>query len=585
MRRREERAKNNSVNYFLPMTSNGVKTNILVVCVSLTLLSPLVAFAQSDSPPSFSREGVFGCSQTGSYSMSVGALSAVGGAFVPVNDAAVTLNTGYLVYKECVLRGIVDRMRENATANLQRQILVAYQRGRNGQPLFSQSIPLESRAVRDKTVLDYAQSGQFNALNPALRQAIPRAVVQNYMAARNKPNAAYGCPYAGNLNTVYSGNPDGGAWAGLSALQIPGCDPIFAYGIANEQVLGSAAYAVNNTLTRLDWDNGNYPKMGVDADGNPIVLTPGYIVGENALQALQTGFDQLSRANDIDQMVGALFAGITSQVIGDNKGLVGLTKPTGGIPSYLDQVVSQSAQGLRNSAINAGIGILVAQQKIETQILAFAKMILDKITAISQALKVKENACWALIVGSVCSSSLAADNSCTGKGVCTTDQTTGQQTCTDGPKLKVATTTYQFTQKALDASQVGAYQRVHQQVASSSQTILTQIGVLIAQLTDTSSYTAQLAALQALDRLAGRLANDGVIFHTPQDVTNEQSAAGTLVGQNGGSGTLDQLVTDTVAAWADSQTTKTGWCNVQRQPVIDAWKDCWREGSTSCLWP
>ncbi|MEK7601108.1 MAG: hypothetical protein AAB480_01060 [Patescibacteria group bacterium] len=548
------------------MTSNGVRIQSGIL-IALFVLAPTLVFAQSDgSSPSFSREGVFGCSQTGSYSMSVGALSAVGGAFVPVNDAAVTLNTGYLVYKECVLRGIVDRMRENATANLQRQILVAYQRGRNGQPLFSQSIPLESRAVADKAVLDYTQSGQFNTLNPALRQAVSRAVVQNYMAARNKPSAAYGCSYSGNLNSVYKGNPDGGAWAGLSALQNPACDPIFAYGIANEQVLGSAAYAVNNMLTRLEWDNGNYPIMGVDADGNPIVLTPGYIVGENALQALQTGFDQLSRANDIDQMVGALFAGITSQVIGDNKGLVGLTKSTGGIPSYLDQVVSQSAQGLRNSAINAGIGILVAQQKIESQILGFAKMILDKIKAISQALQVKENACWKLVVSSVCSSSLASDNTCTDDG---------------GSRYKVATSTFQFTQKALDASQVAAYQRVHQQVASSSQIILTQISVLIAQLTDTSSYTAQLAALQALDRLA----NDGIVFHTPQDVTNEQSAAGTLVGQNGGSGTLDQLVTDTVAAWADSTNTKTGWCNVTRQPVVDAWKDCWREGSTSCLWP
>ena len=544
-----------------------------------------ISSSASAPPPGFSREGVFGCSQTGSYSMSVGALSAVGGAFVPVNDAAVTLNTGYLVYKECVLRGIVDRMRENATANLQRQILVAYQRGRNGQPLFSQSIPLESRAVSDKAVLDYTQSGQFNGLNPALRQAVSRAVVQNYMAARNKPNAAYGCSYAGNLNSVYSGNPDGGAWAGLSALQNPACDPIFAYNIANEQVLGSAAYAVNNMLTRLEWDNGNYPVMGTDADGNPIVLTPGSIVGANALQALQTGFDQLARANDIDQMVGALFAGITSQVIGDNKGLVGLTKPTGGIPSYLDQVVSQSAQGLRNSAINAGIGILVAQQKIENQILGFAKMILDKITAITRALQTKENACWALVVDAVCIDTLKSDNTCTGAGVCTKDPTTGDTTCTDGPKLKVATSTFQFTQKALDASQVPAYQRVHQQVASSSQIILTQIGVLIAQLTDTSSYTAQLSALQALDRLAGRLSNDGIVFHTPQDVTNEQSAAGTLVGQNGGTGSLDQLVTDTVVAWADSATTKTGWCNVQRQPVIDAWKDCWREGSTSCLWP
>ncbi|HEY4488462.1 MAG TPA: hypothetical protein VJB97_03010, partial [Candidatus Paceibacterota bacterium] len=52
----------------------------------------------------FQRDGVFGCSLNGSYSMSVGTMSAMGGAYVPVNDASVTLNTGYLVYKECILR-------------------------------------------------------------------------------------------------------------------------------------------------------------------------------------------------------------------------------------------------------------------------------------------------------------------------------------------------------------------------------------------------------------------------------------------------------------------------------------------------
>ncbi|KKW07358.1 MAG: hypothetical protein UY39_C0015G0001, partial [Candidatus Kaiserbacteria bacterium GW2011_GWC2_49_12] len=38
----------------------------------------------------FQRSGIFGCNQTAAYRMSVGALSAVGGVYVPVNDAAVT---------------------------------------------------------------------------------------------------------------------------------------------------------------------------------------------------------------------------------------------------------------------------------------------------------------------------------------------------------------------------------------------------------------------------------------------------------------------------------------------------------------
>src|SRR3989344_5866575 len=54
----------------------------------------------------------------GALSSSVGVTAVTGGAFVPVNDAAVTLNTGILVYKECVLRNLVNEQRKSATAQL-----------------------------------------------------------------------------------------------------------------------------------------------------------------------------------------------------------------------------------------------------------------------------------------------------------------------------------------------------------------------------------------------------------------------------------------------------------------------------------
>lgn len=564
--------------------------NLRIMFIVLLVAIPTLAFAQSDTSatpaaptgssvavPSaaFQRNGVFGCSLNGAYSMSVGALSAIGGAFVPVSDATVELNTGYLVYKECTLRGIVNRQRENATAGLARQILDEYNRGRNGQPMFSQSIPLESRAVEDKAILSYLNGSQLNGLNPVLQSTIKRAVAQGYMTARNKPNSVYGCSYT-NLNSLYSGRPSGSAWSALSAVGTPGCDPLLAYNLANAQALGSAAYSVDNTLTRLGWDNGNYSVMGTDVDGNPIVLTPGSVVGSNALQAIQTGFNQLENANDIDQMVGALFAGITSQVINDNNGLVGLTQSSAGQPSYLDQVVSQSAEGLRNSAINAGLQILAAQQQIETQILNLAQGILNKIKQVSQALRDKENACWTIVIQNVCSSTtLGKDNTCTAKTApCTIDPATGASTCpTTGATLKVATSTYQYAQQVID-SQITPYQQQQQQIASSSQSALTQIGILISQMTDTSSYSSQLAALQGLDQLIAQ----GTTLHSPQDVTNEQNAYNTLVGQNGGIGTLDQLVNDTLIAWADSTADPSiGWCNVNQAAVITMWQTRWKQ--------
>lgn len=528
--------------------------------------------------------------------MSVGALSAVGGAFVPVNDAAVTLNTGYLVYKECVLRGIVDRMRENGTSELQRKILTAYNSGRDGNPQFSQNLALEDTDVADRSVYDYMQSGQLNGLNPTLKGPVSRAVLQGYMTARNQPNQSLKCTYS-DLPGLYSGRPSGSIWDALDAGINPACNQYWATDITGTQMRGVAAYAVQNNRTQLEWYNGNYGIMGKDANGNDIVLTPGSVVGANAVQALQTGFIQLQNANDIDQMVGTLFAGITSQVVTSARGLVGLSQSTGGQASYLNQVVAQSQQGLRDSAINAGIQILVAQQQIELKILAAANIIINKITQISQGIRDRETACWNIIISGyadranpsgtalphVCADALKADNTCTAVVNCTTDPAnpTAPPVCPTADKLKIATSSYPFAQQVID-SQIAPYDRVHREYASSSQAVLDQVAVLITQLTDKSSYTTQLTALQGLDRLISR----GYVLHKPQDITNEQAAQGTLVGQNGGSGTLDQLLTDTATAWADgvpsgqafsASSNSTGWCNVNNPAVIDFWHAQWKK--------
>ena len=340
--------------------------------VGVALLAlPLFVFAQTDASatqgtdtaatatgnPSaalaLAKDGVFGCNQTGAYSLSVGALAASGGAFVPVNDAAVTLNTGYLVYKECVLRGIVDREREAATAALQKQIVKVYLTGNNGRPYFSQNLDVEGTAVYDNSIVTRDLSGNtLNTLNPAYIPSTKRAIARGYAQMRNNPTAILTCPYV-NITAAINGNPTGSYWDALSATENPACSPYGAYTLSNQLVMQNAANAWNNQLTQLNWYNGNYGRQVLDENGNLITITPGSLIGDNLTQALQTGFAQLQNANDIDQMVGALFAGITSQVVGDSRGLTGLVQTTGSTPSYLDQIATQSASGLRNSALNA----------------------------------------------------------------------------------------------------------------------------------------------------------------------------------------------------------------------------------------
>lgn len=519
----------------------------------------------------FQRQGVFGCSLNGSYAMSVGALSAVGGVFVPVNDAAVTLNTGYLVYKECVLRGIVNRMRENATAGYAKQITNFYTAGRGGLAQFSQSLPKERTTSYTQSVVGYLKSGQLNTLDPAIRDPILRTIAQGYQSTLNRPTQNIACPYA-NLAGTLQGRPDNIWTTGLPALMTPGCDPVIAYTLANEATLGYAASTWDDTLTRLGWDNGNYPIMGVDEDGNPLVLTPGSIVGANALQALQTGFKQLENANDIDQMVGALFAGITSQIVSDNRGLIGLTQKTGSQASYLDQVVTEASQGLRNSVGNAGIQILIAAKQIEQGFLSTMQAVAQKLVETITNLRAKENACWNLIIQSVCANALSSSNTCQAKTFGCTDESqnaggttvNNTNTCASGITLKVATTT-QFSQAVIDARVRNLASSTQTNIDSSSKA-LALIQQLLDGVTNTNSLNAQRVALQQLDNLVAQKS-----LHNQYDLQNAQDTKTRI------EASMDTLITDTAQAWGDGQDPNVSWCNVNNQAVLDMWVQRWKQ--------
>ena len=83
-----------------------LKGGLLIVVAGI--LAPLAVNAQT-APAStatraqFSSDGITGCNQTSAAASSVGAFVA-SGTYVPVSDAAVELNTGYIVYLDCSLR-------------------------------------------------------------------------------------------------------------------------------------------------------------------------------------------------------------------------------------------------------------------------------------------------------------------------------------------------------------------------------------------------------------------------------------------------------------------------------------------------
>lgn len=516
------------------------------------------------TPYQFQRQGIFDCSQNGAYAMSVGALGAIVSAYVPVSDAAVELNTGILVYKECVLREVINREREAAMSALLKRAYTGIQTGRDGNPQYVQRPSYELLInASDPAVLQTMQDGTLQKLNPAVRTSITQGVVRTYQADTRAPEKILTCPYRGDLAAFSTAQPGTFSWGNLWATRAPGCDAVQGYYAAQNLVASRVARA-NEDLS-FQWITGNGYYARTDNAQNPFerkILTPSINMQQSFQALLDSPVRQLESANDIGQMISALYAGITTQMISDNQGLSGLSQSGGGQPSYLDQVARESAQGVRNAAVNAALQILNAAKQIEATYYQTANAIASRLTDAISQLRGAESQCWALIIPKVCVTPLAGDKTCFAPGPCTTDAD-GATTCAPGPKLRVATSTA-FSQPIIGAQIAPLAQTIITNIAASRKA-LQSLDNLIAGLTNTASLNAQRLALQQLDSLVAQRA-----LHNQQDlqtVVQQKSAVDAA---------MSTLVENTVKAWADSTDPAVGWCNVSSQTVINMWIQRWR---------
>jgi hypothetical protein len=537
-----------------------------------SIVLPLVVSAQTvannpatSSPTSqFASDGIFGCNQTGAAASSVGAFSA-SGAYVPVSDAAVELNTGYLVYLACSLRPLVSALSQSATAGLVKKVLTAFNTGSNGNPQFSVNIDKEDLAVADTRVVNDIQGGILQTLNPAFQNTVQTAVVRSYQSATRQRNAVLTCPYSGNLQSLLDGQVF--SWEGLQALENPACNPLGAYQLASELVNGDVANAVQDNMTQLQWGRGVYPVTTTDANGNVSVVTPGAVVLSQADQALQSGLLKTENASDIGQMVGALFAGIGAEAVSSAQGLAGITQASGGQASYIDQVAAAASQGVRTSAVNVAIsvinGVLTTVQNYQKSLTTIAGTLTQTINSLRGA----ETQCWDTIIQNVCVST-------------STTMVHGALTCQDslGESLKIATSSA-FSNAVINA-QIATLARSTSANIQTVQATFNAVSRLAASVSNTNSQDAQSLALHQLDQLTASNS-----FPKQIDVQATQQQASSIAS------TMQILINQTIQNWqgVDSNGSQTlgwdgsviantvGWCDYNNQGTLRAWETLWRQ--------
>lgn len=528
-----------------------------------------------------SRQGIFDCNQNGAYSMSVGAFGATGGVYVPVADSTVELNTGVIVYKECVLREVINRMREKAMADVNRKAIDAIQTGRDGNPQYVVNQEQELLlGVSDPAFLSFLRDDALWAeVNPALRNALKRAAVRYYEGETRLPQAtSLKCPYK-NLGAFQKGQ----VWFTIEEFAeatAPQCDPVIEQALLREISDSHIARSMGYQQQQWDWNNGYYsPTDGALDPLRRKILTPGITIQQSFQTILDSPVRQQESANDIGQMINSLYAGLTTQILTQNQGgLKGLTQSVGGQPRYIDRVVNEAAQGLRDAATNIAIVNLQAAQQVEALYFQTVNKIASELTKAILQLRSAEKQCWDLVIYQndgrperhACAGPPAGDGICISyAGGCTTDPTTGETTCPTGVQLKVATSTA-FSQAIITGSITPKATETIARIKA-SQEALSLIAQLISSVTGASLNAQQLAIVELNNLVAGRRLHQRSDLDGPSGVLKElESVQTAILGDPG-------LVADTIKLWANSETLAPGrgWCNVNKPAVLDAWKRCW----------
>jgi hypothetical protein len=370
----------------------------------------------------FLREGIFGC-QAGQYAMPVGTLQAIGGVYVPVNDAAVTLNTGYLVYKECVLDGVTVAMREAASGAIVRSVLDAANRGRGGSQEYTVRIPQEITERMDETLVEFFKEYDAESVCSPFKQQVKIAIAREYMKQTRDKNSTFRCSMdlSPDEFTAFLGGDTtvGGAKGLWDLFSNTRNDPWGSYINTSLEAMRRMNVERSSLLTQLDYGNGFYPRE--DLFEIPLengktklerrTLTPGRVVADIMGQTVTSGYRQLENADEIDQIINALFSGITNQIITDIRGFKGLSEAKLGRPPYLDQLSAEASSRLRESATNTGLTVLSSTIAVEQGYRSAKQGIKDALDKAAAQIRSAEEQCWIKVVSAV--EARAAQGDCT----------------------------------------------------------------------------------------------------------------------------------------------------------------------------
>lgn len=257
-----------------------------------------------------------------------------------------------LALKETVLDAIAFALINMVLQGMTKDIVSWINSGFNGSPAFMQDFGGFLTGVSDKVVGDFIWNNETTRfLCSPFRLDIQFALNIQYKKSRNYGSVGSQCTLTGvtrNLENFFNGRSLAGGWdTWFKVTQDPQYNPYGALLVAQEQMSVRLANSRGQEAKLLDWGKGflsvkqckdvAYPDGVVDKKCDTV--TPGTAIESQLNATLDSGRQRVQVADEINEIIGALFTQLAKQAISGAGGLLGLSgggrAPSG--PAYYDE--------------------------------------------------------------------------------------------------------------------------------------------------------------------------------------------------------------------------------------------------------
>lgn len=327
------------------------------------------------------------------------------------------LSAAALEQKELVIDGLFYDIAQQALQQMISDILEFVNSGFDGEPAFITDLGGYLEEKSDDVAGKFIYGEELSTLCTPFKEETIVALAENYVDEQHegfkKEAECTIDDYGADIEAFANGDFNAGGWATwFEAVLNPENTAIGAYASAKvrlndnliaEQTLTLAEYQANQGFKSVE--ACVTVGSGDTAQEECGVTTPGILIKEQAVDALGAPMEALLNADEMNEVIGTLFANLATQALTGINGLLGLGSDTtygvNGDLSYLDAIVEE---GEINSEVDDTTGNQIEEALVtETRVLELQLAIVEEIDAV---LSVFEDAytpfagdsCWSLEV-------------------------------------------------------------------------------------------------------------------------------------------------------------------------------------------